>query len=218
MEQIKYANELYFWMERFALENGVFNNSHYADLMLGIAGEPNDDFLQGKVVADFGCGPRGSLAWTSAPRRRFGIDVLAPAYLEHFGPCMQTHGMEYLPCTEGRIPLPSASVDVLFTINALDHVSDLSSMCKEVLRILKPGGLLVGSFNLHEPACACEPQNLSERLLGDRLFRHLSLSSYRLGLKNAVSTYKDLKDNRLVARADPAKPHVLWATGLKKAA
>ena len=56
----KHFFELAYWQERFLIEIGNLANDHYRKLMLGIAQEKDDSFLAGKIVADFGCGPRGS--------------------------------------------------------------------------------------------------------------------------------------------------------------
>ena len=212
----KYTAELHYWLRKFAEEGENFHNHHYAELMLRLVEEPDDAFLRDKIVADFGCGPRGSLAWTNAPARSFGIDVLVPAYLRSFGACMAGHSMEYVPCTETSIPLPDACIDVLFTINSLDHVDELETICGELLRILKPGGLFAGSFNLNEPACAAEPQMLTEDLLRRLFFRRIAVQSYRLAEKHPEQTYKWLMENRLVTQCRTDSPHILWVKGKKK--
>ncbi len=212
----KYQSELAYWTERFALEKGSFGNGHYKGLMLGITEEPDDTFLRDKVVGDFGCGPRGNLAWTKAPRKRYGLDVLVPVYLQAFASCLQGHGMEYLPCTETAIPLPDNSLDVLFTINSLDHVSNLEAMSMELVRVLKVGGLFAGSFNLNEPACSTEPQNLDEETLRSVLLKHFKIKSYRLALKRSGETYKNFEENNLIPRCDPVYPSILWVKGYKK--
>jgi hypothetical protein len=70
--------------ERYRLEGNKLDNHFYADLMLSISDEKDDGFLQGKVVADFGCGPRGSLIWAKSASIRIGIDVLAQRYIQEF--------------------------------------------------------------------------------------------------------------------------------------
>ena len=213
---IKYTAELQFWINHLAKHGGHFPDGGYRWLMLSLLEADDDTALQGKIVADFGCGPQGSLCWTESPARCFGIDVLVPAYLEYFGDDMKNHSMEYVPCTESSIPLPDNSVDVLFTINSLDHVQNLEVICGELLRILKPGGLFAGSFNLHEPACPTEPQCLDEPLLRQQLFRHLNVKSYRVALKHSQSTYANFQSGNLIARPNPNKPCILWVTGEKR--
>lgn len=176
----KYHSELSFWKSKFENERGVFKNSHYRKLMLAMAGEADEGFLEGKIVADFGCGPRGSLIWATPAMLRIGIDVLADAYAEHFKQNIISHGMIYVKSTEKAIPIPSNYVDVLYTLNALDHVDDFKTACKEIIRIIKPGGKLIGSFNLEVGPTSCEPQRLTEEIINKNLLDYLKISSYRI--------------------------------------
>jgi len=176
----KYDAELSFWKSRLEIDKGKFQNAHYQKLMLGMAGEGTGDFVTGRVVADFGCGPRGSLAWAQNAALRIGIDVLADRYADEFSDNITSHAMVYLKCTEKVIPLPSNFIDILFTINAIDHVDNFPDMCVEILRVLKPGGLFIGSFNLEEPASPTEPQRLTEKILKEYLLEHLEIQSYRI--------------------------------------
>jgi 2-polyprenyl-6-hydroxyphenyl methylase/3-demethylubiquinone-9 3-methyltransferase len=41
------------------------------------------------------------------------------------------------------IPLADASVDRVVCVDVLEHVDDLRQCCKEIARVLKPGGLLL---------------------------------------------------------------------------
>jgi len=47
------------------------------------------------------------------------------------------------------IPLPEASVDVVFSSNVLEHVSDLSRMHGEIRRVLVPGGSCIHLLPTH---------------------------------------------------------------------
>jgi SAM-dependent methyltransferase len=179
----KHDAELNFWRSRFEVDKGRFNNSHYERLLLAMAEEPNTDFLNGKIVADFGCGPRGSLVWASPAVLRIGIDVLVDRYADEFTDNIVCHGMVYLKCTEKVIPLPSDFIDIIFTLNAMDHVGNFPAMCKEIIRVLKPAGEFIGSFNLEEPRSTCEPQQLNERIIKENLLNHLEIQSYRITKK-----------------------------------
>lgn len=183
----KYRRELAYWDYVWKKENRSFENAWYEKLMLAIAGEDDASFVAGKVLADFGCGPRGSLHWADGAARRIGIDVLANAY-RRFG--TDQHNMEYVESSEKKIDLPTDSVDIMFTLNAMDHVDDFEAMCSEILRVLKPGGQFIGSFNLEEPATFAEPQCLSDQDVNDTLLSHLQVDSYRVAAQGpAEDTY-----------------------------
>jgi|GEM_PF-681912 len=206
--------ELAFWKSRLEIDKGTFCNSHYKRLMLGLAEESGDEFLNGKIVADFGCGPRGSLMWASPALLRIGIDVLADRYADEFTDNITSHGMVYLKATEKVIPLPSNFVDVMFTINAIDHVDDFPGMCNEIIRVLKPGGKFMGSFNLEEPANACEPQQLNEKIIKEHLLDKLEVQSYRITRKGpAKDVYAPFFDGKL--SYEPGQEGLLWVKAMK---
>ena len=173
----KYCAELRYWKNRWEQEDGELGNSHYEKLMLAMAGENDQSFLERKVVADLGCGPRGSLCWATAAGCRIGIDVLADEYAQ-LG--IRSHNMSYVCSTENSIPLPSNYVDLLFTVNAMDHMSNFETMCKEAYRIMAPGALFVGSFNLGEPPTKCEPLTLTEEIVEQCLLNNLKVLSFRV--------------------------------------
>lgn len=201
----KQAQELEYWQKRFEAEGGRLQNGWYERRMLAMAGETDAEFVKDKIIADFGCGPRGSLCWAGGARSRIGIDVLADAY-GRFG--IRDQHMIYVRSTEDMIPLPSSYLDVLFTMNALDHVTDLPAICHEVIRIIAPGGLLVGSFNLFEPATTCEPQTLTPELLDELLLRHFVIEHQRVRPKGrGVATYHYFETD------DPGPtdgPQIIW--------
>lgn len=210
----KYDFELDFWRSRLEIDKGKLKNSHYERLMLAMAEEPSDDFLDGKIVADFGCGPRGSLVWANSALLRIGIDVLADRYADEFTDNIISHGMIYLKSTENVIPLPSDFVDVVFTLNAIDHVDNFPVMCKEIIRVLKPGGEFIGGFNLEEPASPCEPQQLNERIIKDNLLNNMEVQSYRITKKGPVeNVYAPFFDGNLSYK--PGQEGLLWVKARK---
>jgi SAM-dependent methyltransferase len=172
--RFKYPDEIGYWQNEWAA--GRFHNDYYERTMLTLAHEPDGEFLRDKIVADFGCGPQGSLCWAKLARARIGIDVLADAYSQ-FG--IRGHDMIYVSSTEHHIPLPSNYVDVMFTMNAMDHVSSFSKMAAEVVRVIAPGGLFIGAFNLGEPPTFSEPQTLTEDRVRKTLLGHLNIELVR---------------------------------------
>ncbi|MCK5051140.1 MAG: methyltransferase domain-containing protein [Candidatus Cloacimonetes bacterium] len=206
---------LSFWRSRFKIDKGKFSNSHYKRLMLAMAEEPNNNFLQGKIVADFGCGPRGSLVWASSALLRIGIDVLADRYAEEFTDNITSHGMIYLKSTENVIPLPTDFVDIMFTLNAIDHVDNFSVMCNEIMRVLKPGGQFIGSFNLEEPASSSEPQQLNEEIIKENLLNNMEIQSYKITNQGPNGNlYAPFFDGNLSYKQ--GQEGILWVRAKKK--
>ena len=207
----KYDAELDYWKSVFKIEK-EFRNEHYKRLMLGIADEKDDSFWKERVVADFGCGPRGSLFWTDSPKIKIGIDALIPQYMREFE--LRSHNMIYVTSNENCIPLPNDYVDFLCTINSLDHVENLDMMIKELLRILKKGGKLIASFNLNEQRTTTEPQTLTEELLNEKLFGFFNVISYKRALKNPNDTYGQFWENNLLEN-ETTEEAILWVRAKK---
>lgn len=180
-----------------------------------MADEEDDSFCRDKIVADFGCGPRGSLTWLQSAKLKIGIDVLIPEYLKHFASSMRKHDTMYLTSTETHIPLPDNSIDILFSINALDHVQNLGIISRELRRILKPGGELIGSFNLNHPKTKAEPQSLSEDMLLRYLLQDMEIVSLRISAPAKDSyMYQPLIDKKML---DPqGKEAIMWVRAKKK--
>ena len=181
----KHHYELSFFRRRFKIRHGKFRNDNYERFMPAMAEESSDDFIEGKIVADFGCGPKGSLVWASKAHLRIGIDVPADRYAEEFFDNFVSHGIVYLKSTEKVIPLPSNYVDILFTLNAMDHVDCFSDMCSEIIRVIKPGGEFIGSFNLEEFPTPSEPQRLNVHMIQQHSQDKLEVRSYRITGLNA---------------------------------
>lgn len=130
--------------------------------------------LQNLVVVDVGCGPCGSLHHFDA-RLKFGVDTLARYYAALFP--IQDHNMTYLGCPAEAMPFLDNSVDVVLSVNSLDHVASVEQAIGEIYRILKTEGRLLAEINLREVSTLDEPQTISE----DRLNRLLDgLFQYRV--------------------------------------
>jgi len=209
----KYKHELNFWKNRYEEENHLFDNSHYERLMLAMAEENDQNFLRDKIVADFGCGPRGSLKWIKSAKIKIGIDVLIDKFIDNFYSNIISHDMIYLKCTETSIPLPSDYIDILFTLNAIDHVNSFEKMSKEIVRIIKPKGEFIGSFNLNEPVTTSEPQSLSEEIVKRELLFFLDIKSYRITGFSAQNRYEPFFNGKLHYKKGESA--TLWVRAIK---
>lgn len=210
----KYQSELAFWKEIYKNQGNRFNNSWYINILLPMSGEESPASFKDKVIADFGCGPQGSLEWAKEASERIGIDVLMDQYKSNFD--ISSHNMHYVTCSETEIPLPNNSVDVLFTLNAMDHTSNFEIMCKECLRILKPQGLFVAEFNLNEKITKCEPQVLTETKVKENISNYLDISYYRLTKKGGAKSHFNYFFENEDLPSDTKEVCLLWLRGNKK--
>lgn|SRR5262245_15252390 len=79
--------------------------------------------------------------------KRRGFDVTAIEIAEsNYASNRQFPIIDY----DGKhIPLPDATVDIVFSSNVLEHVPDLSQMHAEVARVLKPSGFCIHVLPTH---------------------------------------------------------------------
>lgn len=209
--------ELEYWKIKIS-EEKTLKNSHYKKILLCMAERENDSFMQGKIVADFGCGPRGSLAWTNSPAAKIGIDVLALEYIKTAD--IEDHGMIYLTSTETDIPISDNIIDYMFTLNAFDRVSNPERMICEIARVLKDTGEFIASFDLHQPEEEGQPQwyteNIIDNLLKDKFYVISRRLSYSTGWKEP---YNDMFDKKYETKLNPDRQGYLWirAKKIKKA-
>jgi SAM-dependent methyltransferase len=210
----KHKAEMDFWLMRHQREGGRFENANYEQSMRVMARAFPQDFFEGKNVVDFGCGPCGTLKWLSKKSYCIGVDVLVEDYLAAFEEEMRDHNMAYVISSESYIPLPDHSADIVLTMNSMDHVDNLDAMSKELLRILKPGGVLFGSFNLDEEPTPTEPLVLTEELLRKNLFDKLTQVDINVHPKtDGKDPYGPFFGR--VADGKPTGARIMWYAGRK---
>jgi SAM-dependent methyltransferase len=101
-------------------------------------------------VADLGCGAGGSVDQfrAVAPGVRWvGLDVPGSPEAAHRGRA----DAEFLEFDGASIPLPDASVDLVYCKQVLEHVPAPAPLLADVARVLRPGGRLAGSTSQLEP-------------------------------------------------------------------
>ncbi len=98
----------------------------------------------GDTVVDVGCGP--GTAVRRAARLGASVTGVDPApVMLRVARLLTRHAerVRYAAGTAEALPLPDASVSVLWTISSVHHWADLDTALREARRVLKPAGRLV---------------------------------------------------------------------------
>ncbi len=102
--------------------------------------------VRGKTVLDYGCGNgENSLPLVKRGARVIGLDVSGDL-LSLARQRLALHGVAdratFMAASAHDIPLPDCSIDAVMGIAILHHL-DLDLAAREILRVLKPGGLAI---------------------------------------------------------------------------
>jgi SAM-dependent methyltransferase len=106
---------------------------------------PFSDF-EGKTVLELGCS-RGYLLdafLREKPFRAIGADIDREAL--DIGRRLYGHRIQFVQTTPASIPLPENSVDVIYTIDTVEHLNRPREIFIDEFRILKPGGIFLIHF------------------------------------------------------------------------
>jgi ubiquinone/menaquinone biosynthesis C-methylase UbiE len=108
------------------------------DLELGFL----ERFAAGKQVLEVGCGT-GLLLERMAGFASAAVGVdLSPGMLEH----ATARGLEAVEGSATELPFDDASFDVVCSFKVLAHVRDIQDAMNEMVRVTRPGGVLVLEF------------------------------------------------------------------------
>lgn len=113
----------------------------------------------GKKVLDIGCGPMGSLEWADNASLRIGLDPLAHKY-RSLPLGAAHHRMQYVAGTSERLPFQSSVFDFVTTFNNLDHVEDVATTIREIMRVASAGACVLVITEIEHQPTFTEPHRL----------------------------------------------------------
>lgn len=145
--------------------------------------------LSGKTLLDIGCGVAGPaivIANDAPVKRIIGIDI-EPQLIER-GLCnISAAGLDdkiYLQLVEpGPLPFDDETFDIVFSKDAMIHIEDKLALYREILRVLKPGGVLATSDWLVREDAESLPA----------FQRYLTLSHLKFSLQTAACAEANLR-------------------------
>ncbi|MBZ0303280.1 MAG: class I SAM-dependent methyltransferase [Anaerolineae bacterium] len=122
------------------------------------------DHFVGKTVLDIGCGPIPYLL-AFEDCQLIGLDNLVNEYREVGYPLDEySPRLKYVAAPGEQIPLPTSSVDAVISVNAIDHVDKFATTAREVIRVLKPDGIVRMQIHYHNPTLT-EPWKLDDAVV-----------------------------------------------------
>lgn len=143
------------WQRDRVLELGEF---------LGLDGEAAlDAWCAEQAAVELGPGPFPMLA-AARWRTAVAVDPIADGYVAEGLLPTNAHVDEvvYLAAPGEAVPLPSGRADLVVIENCLDHVSDPKRVMSEIVRLLRPGGLVWLLVDLMDYSDAMHPHSFGE--------------------------------------------------------
>lgn len=100
-------------------------------------------------VLEVGSGAHGLIFGGFGKNFKIGVDPLAIDYKRLF-PLWQKNSLTLAAIGE-KLPFPDASFEVVLSDNVIDHAENPVGIIDELIRVLKPEGLLYFTVNVHHP-------------------------------------------------------------------
>jgi phosphoethanolamine N-methyltransferase len=145
--------------------------------------------VEGKAILDIGCGTGGPdivIARELSPRQIVGIDLepyLVEKGRQNVAGAELGDVVDLRLVDEGPLPFEDRSFDIVFSKDSLIHIEDKSALYKEVLRVLKPGGVFAASDWLRSAD--------AEELGGYNEWR--SLTAHRFSMQTPAETTREMR-------------------------
>lgn len=100
-------------------------------------------------VLEVGTAGRGLLSYLPPAWRRVGVDPLALDYRFLFPPW--TRPVQTCAAFGEELPFSQQVFDLVLCDNVIDHAETPASILRELVRVLKPDGMLYFTVNVHHP-------------------------------------------------------------------
>lgn len=192
--EVAQAGELAFHKRpNFRTNQEVFNRANES-FFKGLGFKPED--MAGKVVVDLGAGSklRGKFFKHA---KLIAIEPLADQFIKDVPWCDLSDADKCfaLPA-EQLIDEIAGVVDLLFSINVLDHCYDFPVIAQNIFDYLKDGGTAMLSFDCHSRADKLHPIIINEKVatsiffdIGFRIDKFMRTASYHRAISDYAVTY-----------------------------
>jgi SAM-dependent methyltransferase len=112
----------------------------------------HDEVLSGlrdqSIVLETGCGGAQMRTWATSRRLRYlGVDISKTRVHDW----LQEHGGPDVLCDAHSLPFRDGTFDAVYAVATWEHLAYPQLAAMEAARVLKPGGMLLGSMSFLEP-------------------------------------------------------------------
>ena len=207
--------------EHYPLDSILFLEELWGDGFLSPGGSEEVERLlsgmdlSGRTVVDIGSGAGGIpilLADRCGAARVIGLDV-ETTMVAHARAKVERGGLEgrieIRKVEPGPLPLPDASVDIVFSKDSIVHIPDKEALAADAFRVLKPSGWFVASDWLISHDGEPSPEMADYIAMEDLDFGMASPARYRRALEAAGFVDVSLTNRnpwyRTVARGELAR-------------
>lgn len=104
-----------------------------------IIGKITSSYMTSPVkILDAGCGAGGTMEYMSRYGSVIGVDI-SQKMVEH----CRNMGMPVYCTSVSELPFPDKEFDLVFCLDVLEHIPDEKQALKELIRVVRPGGIMV---------------------------------------------------------------------------
>lgn len=151
--KVAQENELRYWIRKFSGKSQI---AHEVEGFRRKAAEVENTLrqyidLRRASVLQIGPAVIGEIHFLNCARR-YAVDPLAHSFRLRFADLLE--GVNYIGGTGEAIPLRDKSIDVVISVNLLDHVLGPLSVLREMSRILNNAGYVYLENHLYSPLAA----------------------------------------------------------------
>ena len=111
----------------------------------------NQRNLENKTILDIGCGSGGALIYFSEKfniKQAIGIDIEPHVINQanfHKNNSKNPEKLDFEVVSPGKFNFGDESFDVIFSKDSFLHIENKENLCRDIFRLLKPGGFLIAS-------------------------------------------------------------------------
>lgn len=172
------------------------------------------EYVKGKKIADIGCADGyGTQSYATHVESVIGVDYSEPTLVKAREKYTHLKNLSFISGKVPPLPLESNSLDVITAFQFIEHIEDRAGFMKDVMRVLKPGGVFLCTTPNNKMSIARNPFHVHEYTFAEMekeaggIFSEIEL----WGVQGSERVNKYYEDNakwaKKILRLDPLGLH-----------